>query len=401
MENNYDEIDNLLIEYFNNNQEVPIIVTNGIETALYTERKRYNLMELIKKIIITIVSFFTVASGIVFAKDISNIIKNFFNDSKGLDTAIENGYIQQNFENTVSNQTDITLKNFLMDDFNLSFTFEMKFNESIDINSINRITLPNLIITDEQKRIIYCIDESTFKEYCQKNNLDYTWDEFNDNHLRSGANWYIKNKLVDSNSVELIYNLYANKYPKSKCLNLDFSTINLMNSSSDNSIKYTINGNWNLELEVPEKFYNRESVIYTVKECNDSTLNITDASLYDTCFKLKFNTKFKPIYQENDSENEKNEKMQTLQDWIMKEKAEWRTMVYDEYSIDNSGNKFYPLQSSSEDSMTSYLPDGQFSHMQTFELTKHNKNCNSITLYLKINLPDTQKDIKIVLERQD
>ena len=93
--------------------------------------------------------------------------------------------------------------------------------------------------------------------------------------------------------------------------------------------------------------------------------------------------------------------MQALTEWNMKEKAEWRTMVYDEYIIDNSGNKFYPLRSSSEDSMTSYLPDGQFIHMQTFDLTKYNKNANTITLYLKINLPYTQKDVKIVLERQD
>src|SRR5699024_2602668 len=103
------------------------------------------------KLIITIISFITVGGGIVFA---SNTIKNFFNNSKGLDTAVENGYIEQGGEDVVSNNTDITVKNFLMDDFNLSFTLEMKFDESIDINYNYRITLPKLIITDEQKRII-------------------------------------------------------------------------------------------------------------------------------------------------------------------------------------------------------------------------------------------------------
>ena len=398
MNNDYDEIDKLFFQYFENNQEVPRIITNCIETAMYKNKNKYGMTILIKKLIITIISFITVGGGIVFA---SNTIKNFFNNSKGLDTAVENGYIEQGGEDVVSNNTDITVKNFLMDDFNLSFTLEMKFDESIDINSIYRITLPNLMITDEQKRIIYCIDETTFKEYCQKNNLNYSWNEFNDNHLRSGANWYIKNKMADSNSVELVYNLYSNKYPKSKYLYLNFSEISIQNNPNDNSITHTIDGNWNLDLEVPEKFYNRESIIYTVKECSDSTINVTDASLYDTCFKLEFNTKVKPIYQENDSEEVKNEKMQALTEWNMKEKAEWRTMVYDEYIIDNSGNKFYPLRSSSEDSMTSYLPDGQFIHMQTFDLTKYNKNANTITLYLKINLPYTQKDVKIVLERQD
>lgn len=159
MNNNYDEIDNLFFQYFENNQEVPRIITNCIETAMYKSKNKYGITILIKKIIITLISFITVTGGMVFA---SNIIKNFFNNSKGLDTAVENGYIEQGGENVVSNNTDITVKNFLMDDFNLSFTLEMKFDESIDINSIYRITLPNLMITDEQKRIIYCIDETTF-----------------------------------------------------------------------------------------------------------------------------------------------------------------------------------------------------------------------------------------------
>ena len=127
MNNNYDEIDNLFFQYFENNQEVPRIITNCIETAMYKSKNKYGITILIKKIIITLISFITVTGGIVFA---SNIIKNFFNNSKGLDTAVENGYIEQGGENVVSNNTDITVKNFLMDDFNLSFTLEMKFDES-------------------------------------------------------------------------------------------------------------------------------------------------------------------------------------------------------------------------------------------------------------------------------
>lgn len=67
MENEYDVIDNLFIEYFNNNQGVPNMITKGIKTALYSKKKSYDLIEIIKKIIITIISFFTVTSGIVFA----------------------------------------------------------------------------------------------------------------------------------------------------------------------------------------------------------------------------------------------------------------------------------------------------------------------------------------------
>lgn len=67
MNNGYDKIDNLFFQYFENNQEVPNIITNGIETAMYNKKHKYEMIELIKKIIITIVSFLTVTSGIAFA----------------------------------------------------------------------------------------------------------------------------------------------------------------------------------------------------------------------------------------------------------------------------------------------------------------------------------------------
>lgn len=67
MNNNYDKIDNLFFQYFEDNQEIPNIITNVIETAMYNKKHQYEIIELIKKIIITIVSFLTVASGIAFA----------------------------------------------------------------------------------------------------------------------------------------------------------------------------------------------------------------------------------------------------------------------------------------------------------------------------------------------
>ena len=56
MNNNYDEIDNLFFQYFENNQEVPRIITNCIETAMYKNKNKYGMTILIKKLIITIIS---------------------------------------------------------------------------------------------------------------------------------------------------------------------------------------------------------------------------------------------------------------------------------------------------------------------------------------------------------
>ena len=69
--------------------------------------------------------------------------------------------------------------------------------------------------------------------------------------------------------------------------------------------------------------------------------------------------------------------------------------------MNEKGEKFYPLNSSIEDSETEYLPNGEFTYMQTFDLTKYDNNSNNITVYVKINLPDYKEEVKIELERKE
>lgn len=94
-----------------------------------------------------------------------------------------------------------------------------------------------------------------------------------------------------------------------------------------------LNGEWNIKLDVPEKFYNREVCIYNVKSCSDSEINVTNASLYDTGFRIEFNRKVSPIYNDDDSDEVKKEKMNKLVEWNMKELDEERNMTYDDYVI--------------------------------------------------------------------
>ncbi len=67
MDNNYDEIDNFFFQYFKDYQKIPNIITNGIESAMYNRKNQYGILTLIKKVIISIVSILTLASGIAFA----------------------------------------------------------------------------------------------------------------------------------------------------------------------------------------------------------------------------------------------------------------------------------------------------------------------------------------------
>lgn len=391
------DIDDIIINVLKKEITEPVEYESAIKNAFEYKTKYRKRMKLGKFAIIC--SCIISVTGIVYA---SNVITNFFNNNKGIDVAIENGYIDEpKIKYVESNDINITVKNFLMDDFNLNFAFEINFDNNINVNDIARIRLPDLIITDEKNRIIYCENEEALNNYNKENNIDYSIDALEDeNYINSGSNWYIKNKIKDSNTVELIYNFYASKYPKSKEIYIKFTQINLTEYEISENEEIILNGNWQIKLEVPEKFYNREALVYSVKSCSNPNLNITEATLYDTCFKLEFDTNIEPIYEETDSVEIQREKMNKLNTWLINELSNLRRMAMNEYILNDLEEKFYPLNSNSEDSRVDYFPDGRVEYMQLYDLTKFDKNSNHIKVYLTLNLPTIQEDIEIELERK-
>ena len=108
MYNNYDEIDNFLFDYFKNNQIVPTIISEGIDSALTNKKNKPTLSLVLKKIIIILTGLFTITGGVVFAKDISQFVHNFFNFNTGIDTAIQNGYLE-NPKNAITESNNIKI----------------------------------------------------------------------------------------------------------------------------------------------------------------------------------------------------------------------------------------------------------------------------------------------------
>ena len=55
-----------------------------------------------------------------------------------------------------------------MDDLNISthFTFEIdtKINETFDLDILRYIELKDLIVTDEENKILYCMDQETLEK---------------------------------------------------------------------------------------------------------------------------------------------------------------------------------------------------------------------------------------------
>ena len=353
-----------------------------------------------------------IISGTAFALNKNNIInhaKNFFLVNKGIDTAIDNGYIEKADINYInSNKTKVSIENILMDDFNLSFSLLINIDKNIDTSKIARIRIPNMIITDEENRILYCDDKTTFDNYCKEKNLNYTFGETSDNYINSGSNWYIKNKSADSKTFELVYNLSANKYPKSKKLFISFTQINMTEKEISENEEIALSGNWNIKYNLPKKFYNRTAIVYSVKSCSNPDFKITEACLYNTGFRFDFETKLKEWYPENADKKERDKAFEKHDEWYLSElnKNELNSgyingYIRDEYLEAKDGKKYYPLASSTEDQFTSYQVTGDFRHMQTFSLTKYNSNADTLKIHFSLHLPylDEPEDVIIELER--
>lgn len=396
-----EEIDRKIKAALSQHIELSHTYQNMVRTTLQEQKKKKKTRIKAIKTFATSCACVLVITSIVYAKDISNWVQNFFNDSKGIDTAIENGYIANpNMEYINLNGTEAKIENFLMDDYNLSFTLDLKFDENVNVNEITRISIPDIIITDEENRILYCENKDSFDKFCEKNNIYYEYNNFNENYIDSGSNWYIKNKDENTNRVEFIYNLQGGKYPKSKKILVNFTSINMSMSKQEFSEKKEIfmAGNWNLNLDVPEQFYNREEIVFAVKNCNDNSIYIDEFSVKDTGTRFSFHTKLEEIYYETDTEEVKKQKNEEMSRWYFNEIKNGRYFIINEYIEDENGNKYYPSIPSTENSKTSYLMSGDFTHYQTFSLTKYNIT-NKMKIYFTLNLPNETKDIIIELER--
>ncbi len=248
-------------------------------------------------------------TGVAFAKDIENYIKNKFKLGKGIETAIENGYIAESEEEYIFYDTiieddksselldnvkiGIKVNNYLIDDSNLSieikFKYDEKLKEIINMDNLYIIDLPDLIITDDENRILYdggVGNIENFNNYCNENSLNYTFGNCNENYLNSGLNIFESPEICLENEKSYIYNFYVedNVYPKSKKINLIFNKVLFNEELSSNNI--ALNGKWNISLDIPEKMYNNVDGNYNVISCENSNFDIYAAKLTPTGFEL-------------------------------------------------------------------------------------------------------------------
>lgn len=242
-------------------------------------------------------------TGTVFAKDIEKFIIEKFGLGKGVETAINNGYIESpemdyvgsssstkiNEEIVDTINTKSKINDFFIDDYNLSVEFYIQFDDNIkdiiNLENINTIELQDLIIVDEKNRILYdSNNKERFEEYCKENNLPYKYKEFNENYINSGLNSFPRYNM-NGTYISLIYNMYSDKYPISQKLNFSFTKIQFTESDNPDK-KISITGDWSISLEVPKNMIERSYESYKMISCDNENFNVYTARVTDTGFEL-------------------------------------------------------------------------------------------------------------------
>lgn len=391
-------------------------------------------MSKVTKSVATILVVLVLGTGVVFATNYGKII-NYFGLGNGLDTAIENGYIEDpNMNYTSSNstledstnstilnniETNVKINNFLMDDLNLSVNFDFEFdaeiNEDICFNDIKNIELKDLIVTDEENRIIYCkTTKDIFDEYCQKHNLPYVFGEFNENYMNSGLNNFITDSDSTTNKISLNYNMYADGYPRSRKLNFDFKEILIEEVNANGIEKNTIlTGAWNISINVPENMYNRQTIPYKVVNCSNKNFNITTAFATDTGFEIgiiidnmeKPENYLKLLYEDIQKELQEGKITETEVEErrnILLKTPKYQNLLEQYYPIGDSpyienekGEKFEKSTSPTRRQDNNFIYGDKFSFYETFELTKY-----EITDKLEIQIIFKEQPVIIELERK-
>lgn len=401
MENN---IENKLLDKFKLN----IAISNFEEeyknntnkrNTLYSRKNWRYIMK--KRIITTACASIVLVSGVVCATNIENIKNYFVGLDYGIRTAAENGYIANPKMDYVKSDveienegiilddisTEVKIEDFMMDDLNLNvefgFIFDKNIKEVFDLDNLRNINLDDLIVQDEENRIIYN----------------------GENGLMCFPSYHNK----ENNSVGLTYNMYSDSYPKSKKLYFTFNKIKLIEKDIQNTV--TLKGSWQIQVDVPENMYNRTSENYRVVSCDNENFEVYSSKVTDTGFEIgviisdikreKSPFTYQELYEKTEKYNKEFE-----EGTLSKEAIEFMDK-YNEYQLKNNpiqvtsysgigtrekavtpsyvendnGKNFESTLSPSRRAKTEWLDGDKYNFYETFGMTKY-ESTNKIKVIL-------------------
>lgn len=374
-------------------------------------------------------------SGIVFAKDLSNRIYNKYFTGTGIENAINEGYVQnvqmedQNSSTTIENEetgeiiedkeTTIKVSELIMDDFTLSMTFEVTLSDPIKSivtgEEVMEMNFPDIVVYDENNIMMNNLYEEDLKKFSERTHIEPK------ETVNSGVNMFVTER--NQNTVKVIYNFYTGGescYPKSKQLHIDIGRIKVSKKeSSMGDEEITIRGNWNFKVDVPEKMYARENIIYKQKSTTNKDFQVESAVLYNTGMEIKMQLKAEKLKSRQEMEASVSEELEffwsldendelnsidilnyiesyayekpEMQQFLQEEFEQWQ---FEKYLTNSKGEKFEFTQGPRENGGATIDENGMMTATCMFDLTKYDAT-DEIILHLEYK----GKQADVVLER--
>lgn len=295
---------------------------------------------------------------------------------EGIATAVDNEYyLEVGMEYVNFNNTGIKVNYVSMDDYNLFLTFDTKSEIN---NTIYEATFKDLIITDENNNLIFCDDIDTYEKYCKKNGKEIRSIP-KDSITNNG--YGIEEIEQSKNNVITLYKLYSSQFPKRKELNIEIHTVQL--STLEENIN--INGTWKIKIKLPEDFYNRQDIIYYVKDENDklANLNIESVIVTNTQAVIEYNGNIENY------ENTQGEIEGQINDLLFGVRS-----FYDKIWIENQNGEKFEIVTTNDGYGTTYSSDGFYNGKLIFSLTKYD-----LTDRLYLVIEKNKEEYKVILER--
>lgn len=228
------------------------------------------------KILQTVASFILIIgiiSGVTYAGvKIAEIFKIKGMDDVGIQTALQNNYVQNIDMNYIEEEkVKFKVDYLMMDDINFDLVFNFITEDSVD--NYEGIAVTNLQITDENNNQIYIDSEDQ--------------DIWTKNIALMAENWSVIEK--EGNTLRQVMHLASNNFPKSKKLYISFDKITLYNVNQGNPITIEYNGNYKLEVDVSKQLSERKSIEYEAKNTQMiENVKLTNSSLAVTVNSEKY-----------------------------------------------------------------------------------------------------------------
>lgn len=304
--------------------EEKILEKLKLKIAISEIKKEYNIAKkkkfISKKIAMAACACLILTTGVVFSKEIEDIVKYWFGLNESVNKAAENGYVEEIDSNSVEsevvlenqeegiviNDIDVSLKldEFVMDDLvlstNMTFQFDERIKEVFDLDKVQHISIRDLIILDEENKILYCTaSEPEFKILKEKYNLSQEYLEDTEYFYNCTSGYGLIGHNKEQNIIK--YNIEVNPsdrfFPKSKELRCIFTKIKLEkfeeytgqdieNGEYLDSNSIILKGDWEFKFDVPEKMYNRENAEYEVVSISDPNVEVYLSQASETGFCL-------------------------------------------------------------------------------------------------------------------